>query len=169
MFGEEGGNGDIQGLPFLAKWQMGKPSVAGAPSGMKVFFPHLLGVWGDGSPQLLAPLGIISCEESQLAKVTPSSRGTPHPMTENSTHKGPASSPLRQLSRVPMGVTRAFSGTAQQLSFSLCSASLLHMWIQEHIILNMLHSNLWFRVCFLGDVLCNISHTQKPTKITKCV
>lgn len=37
LFGEDIGDGDIRGFLFLAKWQAEKPSVAGAPSGMKDF------------------------------------------------------------------------------------------------------------------------------------
>ena len=46
LFGEDIGDGDIRGFLFLAKWQAEKPSVAGAPSGMKDF---LLTCWGTDS------------------------------------------------------------------------------------------------------------------------
>lgn len=74
LFGEGVGDGDIQGLLFLAKWQTEKPSVAGAPSGMKDFFPTFWGCPELTAPSSQFPRGIASCKESQL--------GQDHPLPE---------------------------------------------------------------------------------------
>ena len=71
LFGEGRGDGDIQGLLFLAKWQTEKPSVAGALSGMKDFFPTFCGCPELTAPSSQFPLGIASCKESQLGQDQP--------------------------------------------------------------------------------------------------
>lgn len=79
-----GGGGD-EPLPFPATWQMENASVAGAPSGMKDPSSPA-GVQGAG-PSSRVPLGTWESSQGRRvnwAKVTPSSRGSPHPGTENS-------------------------------------------------------------------------------------